>query len=667
MKRKKTITFVAATIISLSFCCYSIAGESIIDNNPDTVRTNTIEAVSVTGSRVPMSLGQSARMVTVLDSVAIAYMPAKTINDILKYAVGVDVRQRGAFGMQTDISLRGGTFDQIAVLLNGINISDPHTGHNAADFPVDISEIDRIEILEGPSSRVYGASSLVGAINIVTKAEKTGLASVHVEGGSFGYFNAGERVNIVKGNFSNQLSANYSRSDGYSRNMKGGLNSDFKAAKAFYRGGYNGSSADVSWQLGIFSKDFGANTFYSAKFDNQFEKTFKTFAALQAETKGLFHFKPAIYWNNTMDRFELFRGNPAAYPFNHHKTNVFGVNLCSWFETFLGKTAFGAEMRVEDIISTNLGVPLNTPVNVKGYDAMYKVGFNRTIISYYLEHNFHYRNLTASAGIMAAGTTGNEAGFGFYPGFDVSYRFFDNWKLYASYNTSYRLPTITELFYSVGGHKADMFLKPEKMQSVEGGIKFLRPGVTIILSTYYHIGSNMIDWIKDISLGDSAEWISVNHTMLNTLGEELAVRLDLPALLAKDDFFIRNINLGYSHIDQNKVLGQNLQSRYAMEYLRNKVVTQADFHIWKNLLANISYRWNDRVGDYELFDGGVSTKTKVEYKPYSLIDCGLFWNAKKYRIYVEANNILNKTYYDHGNIPQPGLWVRAGVVVNLSL
>ena len=207
MIRKKAISVIGTAVVSLFYSGYSIANDNIGSAVADTLRANRLEAVSVTGSRVPMQLGQSARMVTVLDSVSISSMPAKTINDILKYAVGVDVRQRGAFGMQTDISLRGGTFDQIAVLLNGINISDPHTGHNAADFPVDISEIDRIEILEGPSSRVYGTSSLVGAINIVTKAEKTSTASVHIEGGSFGYFNAGGRVNFAKGKFNNQFSA----------------------------------------------------------------------------------------------------------------------------------------------------------------------------------------------------------------------------------------------------------------------------------------------------------------------------------------------------------------------------------------------------------------------------------------------------------------------------
>lgn len=96
---------------------------------------------------------------------------AQTINDVLKLATGVDVRQRGGFGVQTDISINGGTFDQIAIFLNGVNISNPQTGHNASDFPVTLADIDHVEIIEGASSRVFGTSAFNGAINIVTKKQ----------------------------------------------------------------------------------------------------------------------------------------------------------------------------------------------------------------------------------------------------------------------------------------------------------------------------------------------------------------------------------------------------------------------------------------------------------------------------------------------------------------
>ena len=613
-----------------------------------------LEEVEVTGSRVPLTVSQAARIVTVLDREAIAAAPVQSINDLLKYAAGVDVRQRGDMGVQTDISIRGGTFDQITILLNGINICDPQTGHNAADFPVELSEIERIEVLEGPAGRVYGTSSLVGAINIVTRTAKDSGAEVFADGGSYGYFKGGAMVSHVKNGLSNQVSGSYSRSDGFSRSKAGYLNADFKYARLFYQGRYENDQVYVRWHVGFTNKDYGANTFYSTLSDEQFEHVRKYYTAVQAETKGdVYHFKPSVYWNRSDDRFEFYRGMPEKSPFNYHQTDVYGVNLNNYIQTFLGKTAFGAEFRNEGVRSTSLGEPLNSPVKVPGADADFTLGLNRTNLSFHLEHNIVLRRFTLSAGVIAVKNTGNEMKFRFYPGVDASYQFARDWKVYASYNTSLRMPTFTELYYSVGGHKADKFLKPEEMQAVEVGVKYLRPGIRGTLSLYRYHGTDMIDWIKDISQGDDAPWQSVNHAVINTMGVEASVLVDIRELMQRDAF-VRSLNVSYSYIDQDKETTPNLQSKYALEYLRHKFVAQANFRIWKLLEMNVSYRWQDRMGNYQ------KGNSMVPYEPYSLVDARLSWNAPQYKIYLEGNNLLNKTYYDHGNIPQPGIWVRAG-------
>ena len=199
-------------------------------------RNYQLEELVVSSSRVPIDLNRSARVVTVLDSIAIKVSPAHTVNDLLKYAIGVDVRQRGGMGIQTDISMRGGTSDQIAILINGINVCDPQTGHFALDLPMDKSDIERIEILEGPAGRIYGTSSLVGAINIITKKPVKSSADVRLEGGSHGSFSGTARGAIANGKYSNSISFGYGRSDGYLRNSEGGLNSDFDAFKVFFSG-----------------------------------------------------------------------------------------------------------------------------------------------------------------------------------------------------------------------------------------------------------------------------------------------------------------------------------------------------------------------------------------------------------------------------------------------
>ena len=622
----------------------------------------TLESVSVTGSRVPISLNQSARMVTVLDSVALSTIPSNSINDLLKFAVGVDVRQRGVMGMQTDISIRGGTFDQIAVLLNGVSISDPQTGHNSGDFPVDISEIDRIEILEGPAARTYGTSSLMGAVNIVTKTHDKSGVSARVEGGSHALLGAAVSGNINSGRFSNQLSLNYTRTDGYTLSREGTPNTDFAAAKAFYQGRYDGKEMALKWHSGLSVKDFGSNTFYSPRYDDQFEHLLKTYTAVQAEIYGRLHFKPSLYWNHTEDRFELFRGHPEKYPFNFHRTNVVGANVGGWAQTDLGRTAFGAEVRNESIISTNLGEPLGKEIPVKGRDASYKVGLNRTDINIYLEHNVVLQRFTFSAGVTAAKNTGNDEGFRLYPGADVSFRVSDFWKVYASYNSSLRMPTFTELYYSVGGHLADKNLKAEKMQATEVGLKYLNTGIRAIATVYYHHGTDLIDWIKDSTVPD-APWTSVNHSVINSIGEEVTLRLEPNLLLGRPDFPVRSLNLSYAHIDQDKKAEEGIESYYSLEYLRNKFVFQFDLKLLEKLNLDLSARWHDRSGSYRLYENGVDTGRIVEYEPYTVVDAKLSWDEPSWSVYLTAENLLDRTYYDHANIPQPGLWLKAGIAI----
>ena len=648
--------------LSVATLTYAKAdGISIEPIKPDTTKTSRevrLEEVNVTGSRAPLTRGQQARMVTVLERADIQAAPVQSINDLLKYAVGVDVRQRGPIGAQTDVSIRGGNYEQITILLNGINICDPQTGHNAFDFPLDISDIERIEVLEGPAGRVYGTSSLVGAINIVTKKDAESGLDAHLDGGSYGYLNTGARV-ALQGKTSHSLSANLTRSDGYSRNKAGGLNADYSGGKAFYQGSYDDGQFNVSWYAGLSTRGFGSNTFYGAKWDDQYEHTMKTYTAIQAENKqGRFHLRPSIYWNHTTDRFELFRDAPDIYPFNYHRTDVYGVNLNSYFDWALGRTALGAELRNEDLVSGNLGEPLSKPHHIHGTDRDYDHGLNRTNISFVLEHNILLKRFTLSAGIVAVKNSWNEMNMRVYPGIDASYRIGDYWKIYASYNTSLRMPSATELYYSVGGHKADKHLKPEELEAVEGGIKYASRTVEGSLSIYHNHCKNLIDWIRRTSDAD-APWESVNFTKVNATGIETALDFNLSEMLPSQNM-LRKLNIAYCYIDQNKVEEHGIQSQYALEYLRHKLTCNLQMHIWNCLDMGIHYRFQDRTGTYTNAEGNVQ-----DYKPYGVVDARLSWNAEKYNLYVEANNLFDKTYVDFGHIPQPGIWFMAGASIHL--
>lgn len=621
----------------------------------DTVRTVVLDGVDVTASRAPLAGGRVPRIVTVLGRDDIAAAPAQSVNDLLKYAVGVDVRQRGPIGAQTDISIRGGTSEHIAILLDGINICDPQTGHNSFDLPVTLDDIQRIEVIEGPAGRIYGTSALVGAINIVTRKTVDNGGSVSAEGGSFGYAAAEAGAGLRTGKWSNHISGGYMRSDGYNRSQAGSLNADYEGVKAFYHGNYTDDGLTVSWHAGMSLKGWGSNTFYSTLSDEQYEHSSKFFTAVQATTNvGRFHFRPSLYWNRYQDRFEFYRGDADRSPFNYHRTDVIGLNLNSWFDWTLGRTAFGAEARNEDIISTTLGEPLNSPVHIGGTGRDYTLGLNRTNLSLYLEHNVTLGGLSLSAGFTAVRNTWSEMPFKLYPGFDASYSITGSLKAYASFNTSLRMPSFTELYYSVDGHKADKHLRPEEMSAVEVGMKFASGGLNATLSVYRNWGRNMIDWIMDTSLGEDAVWTSVNHTKITSTGVEASVGLDFFSLLPAQRV-LRSLDVAYAYIDQDQRREPGVQSLYALEYLRHKLVAGLGLRLLPGLDFDVKYRYQYRMGSYTDTQG-----VNRDYKPYSLVDARLTWAKPRYSLYVEANNLFDADYVDYGNVPQPGLWIIAG-------
>ena len=652
---------VVCSVLSVATLTYasaeSVSTDPVVTDSAamTTAREMMLEEVSVTGSRAPLTRSQAARMVTVLERADIQQAPVQSINDLLKYAVGVDVRQRGPVGAQTDISIRGGTSDQIILLLNGINICDPQTGHNAMDLPVDLSEIVRIEVLEGPASRIYGTSSLVGAINIVTRPAQQTSADFSLEGGSFGYGKVSGRANLKQRRWNNQLSAGYNRSDGYSRNKAGGLNTDFSGGKGFYQGQYEDQQMQLNWHLGIADKGWGASTFYASpkwQADDQYEHTTKIYSAIQGSSKqGRLRLSGSIYWNQNRDRYEGYRGLPEKMKYNYNRTDIYGVSLGSYFDWAAGRTAFGAEVRNEDLVSGNLGEPLSQTHHISGTDRDYTLGVNRTNISGFLEHNVLMNDVTISAGLVAVKNTWSAMNMSVYPGIDISYRPGNHLKLHASYNTSLRMPSFTEMYYKLQGYSADPHLKPEEMQALEIGGTIHYPRFTIHSTLWYHHGQNMIDWIMDTSKGNAAEWQSVNHTTINSVG--LDIGMGFSVLNSK-------FSVDYCYIHQDKKQEENIVSQYALEYLRHKLVAKALCPITKRLSLNVTARWQDRVGSYTDFDSKV-----CDYEPYALVDTRITWQERKWKVYIEANNLFDTRYHDYGLVEQPGRWLIGGVNIHL--
>ncbi|MBQ5936612.1 MAG: TonB-dependent receptor [Bacteroidaceae bacterium] len=607
------------------------------------VEEEELAEVTVSGTMAPLTQLQSARIVSVLSRQDIEQAAVQSINDLFKLVTGVDVRQRGGFGIQTDISIDGGTFDQVTLLLNGIDIGNPQTGHLSADFPVSIGDIERIEVLEGAASRVYGGQSFGGAINIVTKHESGRNLELAARGGSFGTGEGEARFSLATGKVSNRISGGGGRSDG------GTLNSSWRKGQLFYQGDYEDSSFKLDWQFGFSKKSYGANTFYSANYPDQYERNQRLMTSVSAETKGRFHFTPQVFWNRSYDNFELVRG--TTFGENFHRSDVYGVKTGGHFDWKLGKTAVSALLRHENILSTNLGC------NLRPEGSFYTWSDNRTTVSFSLEHNILLKRWTISAGLMASMTSAIDHRFRFYPGIDVAYRPTSRWKLLFSYNKGFRLPTFTELYYKSPTHEGNRDLKAEHNHSLSLGAEHRWSGAEASVKGFYHRGTQMIDWVM-YSADDIFHTASFD---LDNVGVQVQGKIAFPEFLGRETW-MRSLSMGYTYIHQTKHDAEGVvKSNVAMEYLRHKFVASLSHRIYNRLSMSWDFRWQERVGSY------VSGGKLVGYHPYAMLDAKMQWDAPRYQLFVQATNITNHRYYDLGSVPQPGIWVMAGARFRLSL
>ncbi|MBQ6653821.1 MAG: TonB-dependent receptor [Prevotella sp.] len=660
-------------VLSVSTLTYAkadgISTQTALADDSLSREERTLDEVIVTGSRTPLTQLQSAAIVRVINRDEIDRAAATTVNDVLKIATGVDVRQRGGFGVQTDISIGGGTFDQITLLLNGINISNPQTGHNAADFPISLNDIERIEILEGAASRVLGTSAFCGAINIVTRAEtrtdtecvgtrRAALSSgqtrnvgawAELSAGSFGTMETGIGIYLSGTRIQHRISGGYARSDG------GTLHSDFEKVRLFYNGKLTGSLADLNWQIGGNKKNYGANTFYSAKYDNQYERTEHELASVKADLHGLatgLNIRPAIYYNRFTDHYQLIRGEGgAAKGENYHSLNVVGASTDVSLRWTAGTTTLGFDLQHDHIMSTAYGnlIEENKRKSIHGSERQYDHEASRTNTSLYVEHSIVAAGLTLSAGLLANRNSGLDSRFRLYPGIDASFRPNRHWKVFASWNMALRMPTYTDLYIKNAVQQGDIGLEPERNTTLKLGGLYRIKNTDVMASTFYSRGRDMIDWVYETA--ESTRYKALNLGKLNNMGFSIETSGHFYLSQSEVDKRI-HYKLGYAFIHQHHETNEQIyRSLYALEYLRHKLTAQMEHPVWSHLSASWTLRWQQRMNGYH---------------PYTKIDAKLCWTTPHYNIYMQADNLTGHRYYDLSGVRQPGLWLMAGCIVNLS-
>nr|WP_319510272.1 TonB-dependent receptor [uncultured Draconibacterium sp.] len=666
--RKQVVISVLSVVYLLSAPVITMA---TVQDTSEVKMEYDLDEIEVSAQRTPALYSQVARIISVIERKEIEAAPAQSVQDLLEYVAAIDVRQRGTEGVQADVSVRGGTFDQTLILLNGINITDPQTGHHNLNLPVSLAQIERIEILEGPAARVYGPNAFSGAINIVTRQSANSEISAAVLGGSFGYFDGNLAGSFSTGKMQHMLAFNGKRSDGYTNNT------DFDELNGFYSNQLNTEKGVLKFQLGLSEKGFGANSFYTPKYPNQYEATKTLFTSLKWEGNGPLHLTPVVYYRRHHDRFELYRTDkyqltndgynvwqndtlPGWYTgHNYHLTNVYGANLNSWVKWAAGKTAFGVEFRREQIYSNTLGIDMDEPKDVPGEDALFTKSDDRNTVSGFLEHAYYMNNWTVTAGLMANYISGSDLGLNVFPGIDVSYNLSDAVKLYSSYNTSLRMPTFTDLYYDGPSNIGNPDLKPEKSATLEGGLKLRSKLVRGHAVVFYRHGKDIIDWVKEDPTAEI--WQPQNLTEINNLGTEIQAQM-----LFRNEFGNQYPNIQISYLYNNVKKGEaDFVSNYALDNLKHKLVGSLSEQLAKGLTLDLHFVFQNREGSYTQFENKMPVG-EVAYDPFWVFDGKLNYRYKKFTLFASVNNIFDKQYNDIGNIIQPGRWFKTGLAYKIG-
>ena len=566
-----------------------------------------VEEILVTGKVIDLPYQKSNANITLITKAEIQKIPAQSIEEVLAYYTGIDIRRRGANGVQTDISLRGSSFEQVLVLINGIRVNDPQTGHNTLNFPFDVSSVERIEIIKGPAARRFGQGAYAGVINVVTKPSTDNQITVNGEGGDYNTFSGGVGAHFGNGTFRNQLQVTHTSSDGYR------YNTDYKITNAYYQNQYALKQGVLKFQAGFQEKKFGANGFYaSPAFTDQYEEVQMSLvsASLDQKINDNISLSAKTYWRRAQDMYLFRRFNPSFYR-NMHIGNQVGLDLSSQVKNAWGTTGIGIETRKEFLESNRLG------------------SRERWISQAFLEHHFSFFQdaLLISPGVSWSSIEGKNY---FYPGIDAAF-LQGNHKWFANFSKVNRIPTYTDLYYVSPSEVGNPNLKPESALTGEFGYQYQVQQNFFKASLFWRTTDNTIDWQK---LNSTSPWTAQNIGALETKGIEIESNLQLAQWTG--------LSLGYTYLD-NQNLEKNVISRYALDNLRHQFV--AKWRVNHGRFSNeLIYRNNERVnlGSYNLLDDRIS---------YQLKD----WN-----LYLLVNNITNSKYTETSLVPMPGRWFHIG-------
>lgn len=578
--------------------------------------TESLGTIIVTPSRIEGYASSRARSVRTMDAAELFGYGQGAIADAIGSIGGTDIRRRGPEGVQADICIRGSTFEQNTVLIDGVKANDPQTGHFDMDLPLTRTDVDRVEILKGPASSLYGPNAFGGVINIITRRPDTKELVIDASGGNYDYYRASLSASYPSGALANRFSIEESRSTGYMPETEFNILSLSDSARA------KTAFGDYDFFFGYTRKDFGADSFYSNLYSNEEEHTDTRFFKLDGTLEsGPLKFMPKLFLRRHWDKFQLDRNRPG-WQTNYSTNYDYGGQLdCSLANEFLD-SAYGFELSRDTIDSTNLQT------------------HSRTKEGYYLEVSPKVvEGLAANGGIRGDYFSG--FGWQWSPSVNASFRINDAVSLRGLAGRAYRIPTYTDLYYNDRGNAGNSGLRPESSWTYECGLDCRIKEFGISATYFLRDSYDTIDWIRTNS---TLPWSASNIGSVRTNGFELSLNImpkeidkRLPASL---------LFMEYTALDS--YAKHTYLSKYALDYLKQHITAGAE---WDILGFGNSWvlNYKKRVGD----SGYVTVDTKITKK---IIGKG----ALALDAFFEITNIFDISYSEQSDIPMPGRWIKSG-------
>lgn len=580
----------------LSLCVFIFL---IVFQTPLTAQETVLDEVIVSSPRIELSMGQQSRSVITITAKEIAESGANTLIDVLSDVAGIELRSRGAQDVQSDIYIRGGGFDQVLLLIDGIKVDNPQTGHHTLNAILPIEMIERVEVLKGAAGRVYGQNAFSGAINIVTKTPSTEDLKVTLSGGSFDYQKAALFATDQRESSSHTLYAETISSDGYR------YNTDYYNQNYLWKSSWKTDQEPIELLASFNNRRFGANGFYaSPTFTDQFEATQSSLLGLTTSINGNWHIKPKLYWKRGQDEFILFKNDPSIYR-NMHITNKLGAEVNATKKHALGTTGIGFELAHVSIRSNNLGEHA------------------RTLAHGYLEHRFVSNRWDVTPGFSVSHYTDQDTFF--YPGIDIGFQINGDSRLFFNSGYTYRIPTYTDLYYNDPTTVGNESLIPEKALSTELGFRHRQNNWKLSISLFQRDAKNYIDYVV---LAGEERWQATNIDQILSQGGELDVVLNSNS---------HKFSVGYAYLKDDVDGVSSALSRYAINSRKHHLSTRWTLR-WNSIItSSISYRYAEQDSGYH----------------YNVVDANMAVVKGRVKLSLSAHNILNADYTEQNLVPMP--------------